>query len=81
MTPSRRSSRAPATLAAEAGSQPRPPAPTLALASSMSWSLASRTTPPQRSNARSALARLTGRLISMALAMVLARMFSASRPP
>ena len=71
--PPARSFRAPATLAADAGSQPRPPAPTFALASRISWSVASRTTPPQRSSARSAFGRFTGRLISMALAIVSAR--------
>ena len=40
----------------------------------------SRTTPPQRSSARSAFGRFTGRLISMALAIVAARSFSASSP-
>ena len=68
----------PATLAALAGSQPRPPAPTFAFASRISWSVASRTTPPQRSSARSAFGRFTGRLISMALASVSARRFAAS---
>ena len=64
---------APATLAALAGSQPKPPAPTWALASRISWSVTSRTTPLQTSRARRHLSRFTGRLISMALAIVEAR--------
>ncbi len=52
ITPSSRSSLAPATLAALAGSQPRPFAPTWALASSICSSLTSRTTPSQHSRAR-----------------------------
>ena len=38
----------------------QPPAPTLALASSISWSLTSRTTPLHRSRARRALGKFTG---------------------
>src|SRR6516165_5081943 len=68
--PSCRSRLRPATLAAEAGSQPKPPAPTLAFASSISWSVTWRTTPLHQSSARSALVKLTGRLISIALANV-----------
>ena len=66
------------TLAALAGSQPKPPAPTCAFASRISVSVASRTTPPQRSRARSAFGRFTGRLISIALASVSARRLPAS---
>ena len=51
ITPSCTSFRSPATLAALAGSQPSPPAPTFAFASRISWSVASRTTPPHRSSA------------------------------
>ena len=68
-----------ATLAALAGSQPRPPAPTLALASRISWSVTCRTTPSQTSRARRHFLRFTGRLISMAEAIVEALRPSASR--
>ena len=78
MTPSSRSRLAPATLAALAGSQPRPPAPTRALASMISWSVTWRTTPSQKSSARRHFFRFTGRLISMAEAIVEALICSAS---
>ena len=57
ITPSATSSFAPATLAALAGSQPRPPAPTWALASRISWSVTSRTTPSQPLQRAEALRR------------------------
>ena len=60
----------PATLAALAGSQPSPPAPTWALASRISWSSRCRTTPFIHSSARRHFVRFTGRLISIALAIV-----------
>jgi len=62
--------RAPATLAALAGSQPSPPVPTRAFASMISWSLTWRTTPSQKSSARRHFLRFTGRLISIAEAIV-----------
>ena len=81
ITPSSRSFFAPATLAALAGSQPRPPAPTQALASMISWSETWRTTPSQKSSARRHFLRFTGRLISIAEAMVEAFSPSASSLP
>src|SRR5436853_547898 len=56
-------------------------APTWALASRISSSVASRTRPTQTSIARSARGRLTGRLISMALASVEAFRPVASMSP
>ena len=78
ITPSSRSRLAPATLAALAGSQPSPPAPTRALASMISWSLTICTTPSQKSSARRHFFRFTGRLISMAEAIVDALIRSVS---
>ena len=70
ITPSSRSRLAPATLAALAGSQPSPPAPTLAFASMISWSETMVTTPLLNSRALRHFFKLTGRLISIADATV-----------
>ena len=78
ITPSSRKRLAPATLAALAGSQPSPPAPTRALASMISWSETILTTPLQNSSARRHFFRFTGRLISIADATVEALICSAS---
>ena len=80
MTCSSSSRRKPATLAALAGSQPNPYRATRARCSRISSSLTSRTTPSMKCNARNALGRLTGRLISIALATVLGKWPAASRP-
>ena len=76
--PSSASSLAPATEAADAGSQPSPCMPTWALAFMISPSGIARTTPSQISRARRHLSMLTGLDISMALAMVCGLVFVSS---
>ena len=73
--------RAPASEQADAGSQPMPWASMRALASMISWSLTTSTTPSVQWRVRAAFFQLTGLPILMAVAMVWASRASKLSKP